>query len=169
MMMMCRKGHSSAVNEMIAAIQKKKEGLPQPAQKPESRLGSALRSALEKATQSALSCGPCIKYLRQLKEDSTHEDILMHLSDNFPFPDEWEIEGTILNQYKQIGNAVPIGLGEALGKAILNNLQGKKTIDKYRNFQYSRYKNTDDLSWKASYRESVRKAKFDLMQLAFPN
>jgi DNA (cytosine-5)-methyltransferase 1 len=85
------------------------------------------------------------------------------------FPDEWEIEGNILNQYKQIGNAVPIGLGEALGKTILNNLQGKKTIDKYRNFQYSRYKNTDDLSWKASYRESVRKAKFDLMQLAFPN
>ena len=84
------------------------------------------------------------------------------------FPDDWQIEGSIINQYKQIGNAVPIGLGEALGRTILNNLQGKKINEKFRDFNYSRYKNTDDLGWKASYNEAVRKAKFEQLQLAFP-
>jgi DNA (cytosine-5)-methyltransferase 1 len=35
------------------------------------------------------------------------------------FPDDWQISGTIAQQYRQIGNAVPIGLGKALGTAIL--------------------------------------------------
>ena len=36
------------------------------------------------------------------------------------FPDEWVFEGTVAAKYRQIGNAVPIGLGFALGKAILS-------------------------------------------------
>jgi DNA (cytosine-5)-methyltransferase 1 len=35
------------------------------------------------------------------------------------FPDDWYISGTLAQQYRQIGNAVPIGLGKALGAAIL--------------------------------------------------
>jgi len=35
------------------------------------------------------------------------------------FPDDWRFVGTISSKYRQIGNAVPVGLGEALGKAIL--------------------------------------------------
>jgi DNA (cytosine-5)-methyltransferase 1 len=34
-------------------------------------------------------------------------------------PDDWHIAGTITQQYRQIGNAVPVGLGMALGVAIL--------------------------------------------------
>ena len=34
------------------------------------------------------------------------------------FPDEWEFAGGIPQQYLQIGNAVPLGLGEAIGKAV---------------------------------------------------
>ncbi len=34
------------------------------------------------------------------------------------FPDDWRIEGTIANQYKQIGNAVPVPLGKALGETL---------------------------------------------------
>lgn len=35
------------------------------------------------------------------------------------FPDDWIFTGTIAAKYKQIGNAVPVGLAEAIGQAIL--------------------------------------------------
>ena len=44
------------------------------------------------------------------------------------FPDNWEIMGTISNQYKQIGNAVPVGLAEAVGKAIIATANGDAEI-----------------------------------------
>lgn len=36
------------------------------------------------------------------------------------FPDEWIIVGTTAAKYRQIGNAVPVGLAAALGKAIIS-------------------------------------------------
>lgn len=39
------------------------------------------------------------------------------------FPDAWEFEGSLANQYKQIGNAVPCKLAEAIGKSIMQTLQ----------------------------------------------
>lgn len=35
------------------------------------------------------------------------------------FPDDWKIYGGIINKYKQIGNAVPINLGKALGEMLV--------------------------------------------------
>jgi DNA (cytosine-5)-methyltransferase 1 len=35
------------------------------------------------------------------------------------FPEEWVFTGTVASQYRQIGNAVPIGLAEQIGKAIV--------------------------------------------------
>lgn len=36
------------------------------------------------------------------------------------FPDDWQFVGGMHTQYTQIGNAVPVGLGQAIGRAILN-------------------------------------------------
>jgi len=36
------------------------------------------------------------------------------------FPHDWTFTGTITSKYRQIGNAVPIGLGEALGKTLIS-------------------------------------------------
>ncbi len=62
------------------------------------------------------------------------------------FPDDWIICGNIHDQYKQIGNAVPISLGEAIGKTILNEMNMVKTKP-LPNFKYSRYKNTNEQTW----------------------
>ena len=35
------------------------------------------------------------------------------------FPDDWVFEGTVRKKYEQVGNAVPIGLGTAIGNALI--------------------------------------------------
>jgi len=39
------------------------------------------------------------------------------------FPDEWQFVGSVSQQYKQIGNAVPVGLGDAIGGAIMRHIR----------------------------------------------
>lgn len=72
------------------------------------------------------------------------------------FPDEWVIEGNITDQYKQIGNAVPAGLGQAIAKAILNHYKGK-TLKVLSNFPYSRYKNTGSHVWLKQFEQKFVK------------
>ena len=63
------------------------------------------------------------------------------------FPDSWKIFGNIRQQYKQIGNAVPVSLGFAVGKLIVSHYL-KQNIKIVQGFKYSRYLNTSDLNWK---------------------
>lgn len=47
------------------------------------------------------------------------------------FPDDWKFAGSTISKYRQIGNAVPIGLGAALGQALMsawNRHNGKKSL-----------------------------------------
>lgn len=66
------------------------------------------------------------------------------------FPDDWRICGDVADQYKQIGNAVPVALGEAIGRLIVDDMAGKATDVKWAKFPYSRYRNTNDVTWKAA-------------------
>ncbi len=74
------------------------------------------------------------------------------------FPDDWEICGPILEQYKQIGNAVPIKLGEAIARTILADMRSEK-LPVYNGFPYSRYRDTNDVTWQAAMDKSLEKAK----------
>lgn len=62
------------------------------------------------------------------------------------FPDDWVICGSIKDRYKQLGNAVPVGLGEAVGRTILAHISGKDIAPPL-GFPFSRYKGTDEVSW----------------------
>ena len=44
------------------------------------------------------------------------------------FPEDWIITGTVTNQYKQIGNAVPVGLAEAVGQALIATATGTAEV-----------------------------------------
>ncbi|GAA6616841.1 DNA cytosine methyltransferase [Scytonema sp. NUACC26] len=46
------------------------------------------------------------------------------------FPDSWEFSGSLSQQYTQIGNAVPIGLGKAIGQAIQKVIQSDQKMIK---------------------------------------
>lgn len=65
------------------------------------------------------------------------------------FPEDWIFRGDISDIYRQIGNAVPIALGEAIGRAILKDISKSKDNNKemFKGFPYSRYKNSNQLTW----------------------
>ncbi|WP_181891721.1 DNA cytosine methyltransferase [Bacillus altitudinis] len=73
------------------------------------------------------------------------------------FPDNWKFCGTTGEKYKQIGNAVPIKLGEAIGKTILNDMKGIND-NHFDNFPYSRYKFTSDITFPLLYKKNLQKA-----------
>lgn len=75
------------------------------------------------------------------------------------FPDNWILSGNLIQQYKQIGNAVPVGLGFAVGQAIINHINGVKLKEEFIGFPYSRYKNTDDQTWAHAFKISRKKHK----------
>ena len=70
------------------------------------------------------------------------------------FPDDWRMAGTLLSQYRQLGNAVPVGLGTAIATAILNHNSGISELAPD-HFPFSRYQNTDDTSWKKEFSKTT--------------
>lgn len=73
------------------------------------------------------------------------------------FPDTWKFEGRVETIYKQIGNAVPVGLGYAVGKQVMNDILGKTDVNEEINnkVNYSRYQNTTDCQVMMMFKKSV--------------
>jgi len=73
------------------------------------------------------------------------------------FPDDWVIEGSLLDKYKQIGNAVPVALAQAIGERIRADEAGEKLPESFADFSNSRYHNTRDRDWEEKVLESIGK------------
>lgn len=69
------------------------------------------------------------------------------------FPDHWVFSGKIAEVYKQIGNAVPVGLGYMAGSQIIKFDNGEIAPDSDRDnrIPYSRYKRTTDREFLADF------------------
>ena len=68
------------------------------------------------------------------------------------FPDDWKVAGSLTDQYRQIGNAVPVGLGEAIGRLVISLLENNNTPP-VAGFSYSRYCATDDVAWENQFKK----------------
>ena len=80
------------------------------------------------------------------------------------FPRTWNVSGSLVDQYRQIGNAVPTSLGKAIGKLLVAHDQGRKS-PKFHGFPYSRYVCTDDESWEREFMS--RRSVFKQVKFAF--
>lgn len=69
------------------------------------------------------------------------------------FADNWEISGSLIQQYKQIGNAVPISLGRAIGRLLLAVDSGVE-LPIPPGFKFSRYRNTSEIDFSKEIKKS---------------
>jgi len=73
-----------------------------------------------------LVCSPSQKQTERCHPDETRPLTLREYARIQTFPDDWGFSGTVRSRYKQIGNAVPCNLAEAVGHsviALLNSME----------------------------------------------
>lgn len=66
------------------------------------------------------------------------------------FPDDWILAGPLVEQYKQVGNAVPASFGIAIGSLVMRLINGEHVVPPA-GFNYSRYRSTSDVEWKSNF------------------
>lgn len=62
------------------------------------------------------------------------------------FPLDYWVAGPVAEQYRQLGNAVPVGLGRAIGRALLLDMEGVRKAPP-EGFRFSRYSASDHTTW----------------------
>tara|TARA_B100000378_G_C18044660_1_gene411615 strand:- start:863 stop:2101 length:1239 start_codon:yes stop_codon:yes gene_type:complete len=69
-----------------------------------------------------LTCSPAQKQTERCHPDETRPFTVREYARIQTFPDEWKFAGSMAQQYKQIGNAVPINLGQEVGFSVVRLL-----------------------------------------------
>lgn len=69
-----------------------------------------------------LTCSPAQKQTERCHPDETRSFTVREYARIQTFPDDWIFAGSQAQQYKQIGNAVPVNLGRELGYSIIKFL-----------------------------------------------
>lgn len=69
-----------------------------------------------------LTCSPAQKQTERCHPDETRPFTVREYARIQTFPDDWKFAGSTAQQYKQIGNAVPVNLGQEIGYSIINFL-----------------------------------------------
>lgn len=69
-----------------------------------------------------LTCSPAQKQTERCHPDETRPFTVREYARIQTFPDEWKFAGSMAQQYKQIGNAVPVNLGQEVGFSVVRLL-----------------------------------------------
>lgn len=82
------------------------------------KTGMARRLAMDEPSLT-LTCAPAQKQTERCHPTETRPLTVREYARIQTFPDYWEFEGNINDQYKQIGNAVPVNLAFAIGRSLI--------------------------------------------------
>lgn len=77
-----------------------------------------------------LTCSPAQKQTERCHPDETRPFTVREYARIQTFPDKWIFAGSIAQQYKQIGNAVPVNLGREIGYSIVKFLNEYYNLSK---------------------------------------
>jgi DNA (cytosine-5)-methyltransferase 1 len=79
-----------------------------------------------------LTCSPAQKQTERCHPEETRPFTVREYARIQTFPDKWAFSGSLAQQYKQIGNAVPVNLGKEVGFSIV------KFLNQY--YKFSKFK-----------------------------
>ncbi|CAN1518216.1 Dcm Site-specific DNA methylase [Flavobacteriaceae bacterium] len=77
-----------------------------------------------------LTCSPAQKQTERCHPEETRPFTVREYARIQTFPDDWKFEGSVAQQYKQIGNAVPVNLGKEVGYSIVKFLNSYYNLSK---------------------------------------
>ena len=89
------------------------------------KTGIARRISWDEPSLTIL-CSPCMKQTDRCHPDESRPFTVRESARIQSFPDDWQFCGSMLNQYKQIGNAVPVNFAKEIGLAIIKALKEVK-------------------------------------------
>jgi len=82
------------------------------------KTGMARRLAMDEPSLT-LTCAPAQKQTERCHPKETRPLTVREYARIQTFPDDWIFSGSLSDQYKQIGNAVPVNLSWAVGRSIM--------------------------------------------------
>ncbi len=82
------------------------------------KTGMARRLSMDEPSLT-LTCAPAQKQTERCHPTETRPLTIREYARIQTFPDNWEFEGNLSDQYKQIGNAVPVNLAFAIGRSLI--------------------------------------------------
>lgn len=92
------------------------------------KTGMARRLSMDEPSLT-LTCAPAQKQTERCHPTETRPLTVREYARIQTFPDNWQFEGTLSDQYKQIGNAVPVNLAYAIGRSLIrlfNDIDAQK-------------------------------------------
>ena len=96
------------------------------------KTGMARRLSMDEPSLT-LTCAPAQKQTERCHPLETRPLTIREYARIQTFPDDWKFAGTLSAQYKQIGNAVPVNLAWAVGRALIRLFNDIYSIKQIKN------------------------------------